>query len=202
MNEHAIDAESQSALGSMETATGILRQEHKEILRALDLVEDAAGRLVRSENIPPYVLDDLVEFLRLFADHCHHSKEEDLLFPLLVRKGLPRTNGPIDAMLWEHVQGRGLIRQMSSAADKYREGGREAGLLWAKAARAYAKLLREHVQKEDNVLFRIAEQMLSSAEQLQMASEFALLDNETIGVGMHQRLYSLVDRLEIDMHSI
>ena len=63
------------------------------------------------------VLANLQEFFRLFADQCHHGKEEELLFPLLEQKGIPRTGGPIGVTLHEHEEGRALVRQMGDAVE-------------------------------------------------------------------------------------
>src|SRR3989304_1422677 len=101
----------------MTTATGVLRQEHDAILRMLEVAEAVARQLDRGENVPADTLAGLLEFFRLFADRCHHGKEEDLLFPLLEKKGLPRAGGPLGGMLGEHERGRPPVRRMGGAAD-------------------------------------------------------------------------------------
>ena len=90
----------------MATATEILRKEHDAILRMLEVTEQVAEQLDRGEKVAPQTLDGLLEFFRLFADQCHHGKEEELLFPALERKGMPRQTGPIEVMLIEHDHGR------------------------------------------------------------------------------------------------
>src|SRR3990172_610209 len=111
----------------MTAATSTLRKEHEAILKMLDATEAAAQRLEQGERLRPETLAGLLEFFRLFADRCHHGKEEDLLFPLLESKGLPRSGGPIGVMLSEHEQGRPLVRQMADAAEAYGGGAAEAG---------------------------------------------------------------------------
>src|SRR3990172_2858898 len=93
----------------MDTATGILRQEHDAILRMLEVAEAVARQLDRGEDVPAETLAGLLECFRLFADRCHHGKEEDLLFPLLEKKGLPRAGGPIGVMLGGDEDGRALV---------------------------------------------------------------------------------------------
>src|SRR3972149_3104153 len=94
-------------------ATHVLRQEHEAILRMLDAALQAARQLERSQPVEPGVLKGVVEFFQLFADKCHHTKEEDLLFPLLEKKGLPRAGGPVGVMLHEHELGRSLVFVMA-----------------------------------------------------------------------------------------
>jgi hemerythrin-like domain-containing protein len=183
----------------MTTATAILRQEHDAILRMLDAAEEAARLLDLGERVAPETLAGLLEFFRLFADRCHHGKEEDLLFPLLEKKGLPRAGGPIGVMLAEHDQGRALVRQMMEAADAYGSGATQAGRAWAEAARGYAALLREHINKENNVLFVMAENLLSATEQSELARGFEKVEEEKMGAGTHERLHALMEKLAADL---
>ncbi len=176
-------------------ATKVLRDEHEAILRMLEAAEEIARRLDRADRVAPDILNGLIEFFQLFADRCHHGKEEDVLFPLLEAKGLPRAGGPIGVMLDEHDQGRALIRQMVAAAKAYADGATGAGPAWATAARSYVALLGEHILKENNVLFPMAERLLSDAEQRELAEAFEKVEVEKMGAGTHQRLHAKMDRL-------
>ena len=179
----------------MEKAMEVLRKEHKVILKMLDVTDAVAGRLEAGEDMAPETLASLLEFFRLFADRCHHGKEEDLLFPRLQEKGMPRAGGPIAVMLAEHDQGRALIRQMAEAAAVYQVGKTEVAQRWAEAARGYTALLRGHIDKEDNVLFVMAERMLSPAEQNALAEDFEKIEVEKMGVGTHERLHAMMDKM-------
>ena len=179
----------------METATQILRKEHDAILKMLGVTGLVAQKLDRHEAVAPEALAGLLEFFRLFADTCHHGKEEELLFPLLEKKGLPRAGGPIGVMLWEHDKGRALVREMASAGDAYRNGDAASGPRWALAANGYADLLREHIIKENEILFVMAERMLSDAEQRELAAAFDKVEVEKMGAGTHERLHALMDKL-------
>jgi len=179
----------------MFAATQVLRTEHDAILRMLDAAEQVAGQLERGESVSVATLDSLIEFFRLFADRCHHGKEEDLLFPLLEQKGIPREGGPIGVMLHEHVQGRALIKQMVEAAAAYAKGVQGEGLRWAQAARGYADLLRAHIDKENNILFMMAERILTPSEQTSLAESFEKVEIEKLGPGTHERLHAMMEKL-------
>ena len=187
----------------MNAATMILRKEHDAILRMLDVTEEVARQLDARRPIAPEKLFELLEFFRLFADRCHHGKEEDLLFPLLERKGLPRAGGPVGVMLYEHEEGRALVREMIEAAEAFRGGAAEAGGHWAAAARQYAALLRDHIAKENNILFVMAESLLTPAEQDEMAAAFEKVEKEKMGTGTHERLHALMDKLATEiLHTV
>lgn len=185
----------------MTTATAILRKEHDAILRMLDTTEKVARQLDRGERAAPETLTGLLEFFRLFADRCHHGKEEDLLFPLLEKKGLPHAGGPIQVMLMEHEQGRSLIQRMTEAAEAYSGGAAEAGPRWAEAARLYVAMLRQHIYKENNVLFRIAENVLTDTEQRELVAAFEKAEEQKMGPGTHERLHALMGKLTADILS-
>jgi hemerythrin-like domain-containing protein len=183
----------------MNSATATLRKEHEAILKILQATEEGARLLSRGEPVAPATLSGLLEFLRLFADRCHHGKEEEHLFPALERKGLPRSGGPVGVMLHEHEQGRALIRQMGEAAEDYAAGKTQAGQIWADAASSYVYLLRSHIMKEDNILFAMAEQMLTKSEQQELSEAFERVERDKLGPGTHERLHDLMDRLYSEM---
>jgi hemerythrin-like domain-containing protein len=171
-----------------------LRHEHEAILKMLEAAEDVARQLECGERVAKSVLDDLLEFFRLFADRCHHGKEEELLFPVLERKGIPRYGGPLGVMLEEHERGRALISEMLEGTQAYASGAEDAGRRWARAARDYVALLGAHINKENNVLFVMAERVLTSEEQHELARAFEKLEVEKMGAGTHERLHAKADK--------
>jgi hemerythrin-like domain-containing protein len=183
----------------MDTATNVLRNEHKAILRMLEATEETAKRIRHGDNIAPAILSGLLEFLRTFADRCHHGKEEDCLFPLLEQRGLPRGGGPVDVMLHEHEQGRELIRSMTAASEAYAAGRKDAALQWGEAAAKYAVLLRNHIDKENNVLFVMADRLLSESDQKSLVEAFEGIETDKLGAGTHERLHKLMDRLHAEI---
>jgi hemerythrin-like domain-containing protein len=179
----------------MAQPTAILRQEHEAVTRMLEAAEQAAGKLDRGEPVRPDLLGGIGEFFELFVDRCHHGKEEELFFPALAKKGMPVHGGPIGVMLHEHEEGRQLARQMKELASAYEKGDREAGKGWASAARRYAQLLREHILKENQVLFPMAEGILSPAEEEALAAQFEQLEIEKMGRGTHERLHARMAKI-------
>ena len=180
---------------AVKTATDILRHEHEAIVRMLDVSGVVAERLAAGTKIEPEILSQLLEFFHLFADRCHHGKEEELLFPLLERKGLLRAGGPIGVMLDEHTQGRAQMERMTAAAEAYRNGDANAGQRWASAMNRYAALLRQHIDKENHILFELADRLMTPAEQAEMVAAFERSEIEKMGAGTHQRLHALMDQL-------
>ena len=180
---------------AVKSATDILRREHDAIVRMLDVSAAVADRLSAGRRVEPEILGQLLEFFRLFADRCHHEKEEELLFPLLERKGLLRAGGPIGVMMDEHEQGRAQMGRMTAAAEAYRNGDPDAGRHWAGAMQRYATLLRQHIDKENQILFMLADRLMSAAEQEEMVAAFERAEIEKMGAGTHERLHALMENL-------
>ncbi len=105
-----------------ETATSRLRDEHQLILQVADAMQALLASAEGPDGLDLEAIGDCVTFIRLFADACHHGKEEDLLFPELEAAGLPRNQGPIAVMLYEHQQGRAFAQQMADALAPARQG--------------------------------------------------------------------------------
>lgn len=152
-------------------ATQVLRREHDLIERVLGLLADTCDRLDRGERVPEEFFSWVVEFIRDFADGSHHHKEEEVLFPLLESRGIPREGGPIGCMLHEHELGRDCVRRMREAL----LGPMQIPQFVA-AARDYVVLLHQHIFKENNVLFAMAERCLSTDDDLAAAARYQTME--------------------------
>lgn len=143
--------------------TRVLVEEHKLILRMIALLEKNAPETAanRYHNWQFYL--DSVDFIRNYADRFHHAKEEDILFKALVDNGMPRENSPVAAMLMEHDQGRAYVLAMETAAQQAQSGNKDTYQAIADNALAYAALLRDHIAKEDDILYPLAERVIPEA---------------------------------------
>ncbi len=168
------------------TPTAALRHEHEVILRAVGLLERLAPQVAAGAPGVRPTLGRLVEFFQTFADRCHHAKEEQHLFPALERRGIPRDGGPVGVMLAEHEEGRRLLAAMTG------DDAAAAG----EAARAYAALLRGHIDKENSVLFPMAEHVLADEEQQALLRAFEAIEDAVAGPGVHERLLAELAALE------
>ncbi len=169
--------------------TEILSSEHRVIEQVLDCLEALAGRARDEGRLDVERTTIVLEILRTFADRCHHGKEEDRLFPMLVARGMSSHHGPIAVMLDDHRSGREHIRRMAeacAAADATR---------FVPAAYGYVALLRDHIAKEDGVLFPMAESMLDEAAREVLLESFRVFEHHDLGPGTHERMLRMADEL-------
>jgi len=177
-------------------ATEILMDEHRVIERVLDALAVAADRLARGDPIDATFFLDAAEFIRGFADGCHHHKEEGVLFPAMHAAGMPTHGGPIGVMLAEHEEARALTRALREGAQRMASGDRAAVAQVVNAAREYVRLLRAHIQKEDQILFPMADQAIPASQHARVEQEFDRVEREESGADAHTKYHALAERLE------
>lgn len=175
----------------MSQAIDDLRHEHEAILFALKLLERMSQRLTAGELVEQSDLLAFLNFLKEFADKCHHGKEEGILFPAMVEAGIPQQGGPIGVMLHEHVAGREWIARMDASLNPVVNAAS-----FAAAAQGYGTLLQAHIQKENEVLFPMAEKVLGAAKLDQIFQAFEAHEAQVIGQGRHEELHALLKTLK------
>lgn len=173
----------------------VLMQEHRVIESALDALETAANRLEHGESVRPQFFIDAAEFIRDFADGCHHRKEEGVLFGAMVEAGAPAAGGAIEMMLEEHEEGRRYTRAMRDAALRLERGDSAARTDIIANAKRYVALLRDHITKEDEMLFPMAAEMIPASRDGELLERFEQVEAEDSGSGAHARLMTLAAEL-------
>jgi hemerythrin-like domain-containing protein len=158
--------------------TKVLMDEHRVIERVLDCLERMTRTAETAGRLDGESARQAIAFFRGYADRCHHAKEEDLLFPMMETKGFPAETGPLAVMRDEHETGRACIRKMDEALDGATAGDAEALQAFARNARAYAAMLREHIQKEDHCLFPMADEALNADDRQELAERFERVDRD------------------------
>jgi hemerythrin-like domain-containing protein len=180
-------------------ATDELMAEHRVIEKVIAVLENGAQKLEQGQAVRPGLFIEATDFIKGFADGCHHKKEEGVLFPAMVAFGVPSEGGPVGVMLAEHEQGRYFTRNLRAAAQRLEAGDASARDEVINNARGYSMLLRQHIMKEDRILFPMAGQVLPPAEQDRVADGFEHIEHEETGAGVHERYLALVDKLTLEV---
>lgn len=177
------------------TATELLKHEHQAILIVIGATEKEAATIGMTGKVHADTVRQMADFLKNFVDRCHHSKEEKHLFAAMHAHGMSMDSGPLAVMLREHEQGRVHVRAIAEAVGK-------TGIPSASSARkvkdelsAYAVLLRGHIDKEDNVLYPMADRLLKADEQNALMQAFERVESEEMGAGVHERYHTWIETL-------
>jgi hemerythrin-like domain-containing protein len=178
----------------------MLMKEHRLIERALDAMEGWVTTLgPGSESDDKAELARFVSFIREFADAYHHSKEEDILFVAMVEHGFPRQGGPIAMMLHEHDLGRSLVGVLDGLAQQSTTWSKEDRGTLARTVQELSTLLRQHIQKEDQILYPMADARLPEPVKEEMFRRFQAFEEQQTSTGEQQRLRALGNAL-IEAH--
>ncbi len=171
-----------------------LIHEHDVILLVVAAARREAERLRSGGGVDKEKVEKIVDFVRTFADACHHGKEEDLLFTRLEERGFSREMGPVAVMLLEHEQGRNAIRQVVANLEQAAQGDRDAVSQVAAGLASWAELLEQHIYKENNILFPMAQQVLSARDIQELEEGFAKVERERFA-GAHERYHAVACEL-------
>ena len=176
----------------MSKAIDDLKHDHEAILSALGILDQIAIDIDKDHNPSKADLVSFIGFLKEFADKCHHGKEEGILFPAMTEAGIPERGGPIGVMLSEHIQGRDFIKQMEHAlASTIDYKG------FAVAAKKYSSLLGSHIEKENSILFPMAERTLEATQLESLYASFEEHEERVIGHGRHEELHRTLKELRL-----
>jgi hemerythrin-like domain-containing protein len=173
----------------------ILKHEHRVIERVLRALEGICFRLSYKETIATEVLAVIVDFISEYVDSYHHAKEEAHLFPALQRQGIIRDGGPLGIIEHEHVVERDLIDELKIAIEGLKEKNDGSRKVFIGTAHRYIKHLINHMQQEDAILFRLADELLNSVEAESLIMSFRLAEKE-FGEGVVKRYEEVATKLE------
>jgi PAS domain S-box-containing protein len=169
----------------------LLRQDHEVTERVFAAMET---KFSAPDGPPPSLVGLLVDYLH-YVDHCHNQKEELHLFPRLEEKGMPRHGGPLGVMLQEHDRAREILSRLVPLATAYAAAADRRTLPELRGAFAeYAALCKDHFWKENDILYPMAQRMLSDAEAAGVVAGIEEVE-ASLGAGTRERYYRIADEI-------
>ncbi len=175
--------------------TETLKHEHEIITVALDAADREARQIHDTGTVRPAAVEMMLDFFPNFADRCHHAKEEKVLFPRMEERGVPAQGGPIGVMLHEHELGRQYLRACREALPGAKAGDRAAVAALGENLAGYVRLLRGHIDKENGILFPMANRVLTADDQKELEAAFDRVEAEEIGEGVHEKYHEMAEKL-------
>ncbi|QGA69132.1 hemerythrin domain-containing protein [Sulfolobus sp. E11-6] len=156
-----------------------LMDEHNVILKALDVLNVIDAKMDNIQDIKT-----IINFIKNFVDDCHHVKEEKVLFNFLEQKGM--VGGPTYVMVYEHNKLRDLISKIEAEYSEPQNLREDLNNL--------IMLLASHIDKENNVLFPTAENLISDDEDKVIYNKFEKIE-ENFGKEKHEKYIELINEL-------
>lgn len=174
-----------------------LKHEHRVIEKALRALDGVCARLQWGNHVPSEVLARLADFIRTFADRNHHGKEEIYLFPLLQKHGLVQNGGSLGALTREHQIENELSTEMHRAIEGYRGADPMARQHFIESASKYSRHLLSHIDKEDEIIIRLADELFDEKDLASLSAGFQLAESE-FGAGAIEKYEGIASELERD----
>lgn len=176
-----------------DSPTELLRIDHRVIEQVLDALENISMQIGRGVAVPRESIEEMIVFSQTFVDACHHGKEESCLFPCLERRGIPR-DGPIGVMLYEHQVGREYVKKIQQQLAEYRRSESNATQL-ARLCLEYAAHLRQHIFKEEGILFRMGDGVMDDKDRKSSINCYERAEEEKVGRGKHEEMLKLAEKI-------
>ena len=176
-------------------ATRVLKEDHREIRQMLSILEEMCNRLAAGNRIEPKHFAFIIEFLGLFAIEYHHTNEE-ILINAMRRAGAPAGGTPIDRIEDDHDLLRGMLDQLNHAVAAYTRGDPHAWIDVVDHGRRLTETMFDHMQKEDYIMYYMADIHLSEQEQAELMVDFARLEDLQVISGKKSRFARLRTELE------
>lgn len=173
----------------------ILKQDHRIIERGLRALDGLCLHLEWGMPLGPESLSQIVDFTSNFIDRFHHAKEEKYLFPALLRHGITEEGGPLSAMKHEHQIETALTSELGRAIEGCNNGDVDAIKRFVEAACRYSSHLIGHMQKEEAILFRVADEMLDEEEKTSLMADFRKAESE-LGADVYEKYERIATELE------
>ena len=166
----------------MSKATEILSDEHRLIEQVMNALEGIVMIAQENQRLDIQAASQALDFIKTFADGFHHAKEENDLFVQMEERGMSRDAGPLAVMLHEHNVGRDCVVTMRNNLMGAATGDAPALASFIEAVDDYVALLRNHIMKEDRILYPMSDNVLSEADQDAMLARFQALGEKEVAL--------------------
>jgi len=176
----------------MEKASQNLMSDHRDISLTLNILEKICNLLKTNREADLVDITRLIYFIKIFADECHHGKEEKLLLPAINEVAVRRQRELIEELLTEHVKLRSLIKSMQDSilGDSVRID------TFLQSSIVYIDLMRNHIEKENYDLFPFCDTRLSERKQVELLKKFKTFENGVIGNEYYPVFHAMLEKFE------
>ena len=167
---------------------GPLISEHRLIERMLALMQRDFQRIKDNVAVDPefafvdpVFIDTAVDFFRTYTDHCHHRKEEDILFPALSTKELsPEHRRVMEELIQDHVWAREATEKLLKANESYLREHQGATAAILTLLEQLTDFYPQHMAKEDLNFFTPVMDYFSKEEQEALLGKIWEFDRKMI----------------------
>jgi hemerythrin-like domain-containing protein len=146
--------------------------EHRRIERMIEVMRRHLAEVRDKQTVDHDLINQMVDFIRMYADRCHHGKEEDILFRDAEKKNLSHDHRRVlQELIDEHQWARGVTKALVEANDRHRQGDAGALETIVDSLKKLTGFYPDHIEKEDRHFFLPLMDYFSQEEQDAMLAE-------------------------------
>jgi hemerythrin-like domain-containing protein len=173
---------------------GMLMKEHRLIEKVVSVWKKELDNIAKNGSANLCLIELAIDFMKTYADRCHHGKEEDILFRDLKKKPLSSELKKIlEELLEEHKIARKTIGDLVAAKSKYSCGEKGSLDVITNSIKLITELYPNHIEKEDKHFFLPCMNYFTQQEQDKMIEEFGEFDQMLI----HEKYKLMVEGMKI-----
>ena len=173
--------------------------EHRLIEQVISMIEKESEVISATGKVNIPLLTNMVDFMRTYADKCHHGKEEGILFDVLEKKDMDvEHRAMMDKLIDDHRRSRELTSNLNDLLTLFIRGERAAVENVVENLQTLASIYPDHIRREDKLFFPIAMKYLSTEEREDMLRQFKEFDARLI----HDHYKAEVGRMKAQMGAV
>ena len=177
---------------------GPLMIEHRLIERMIDVMQGQLSVIEKEKKLDGEFLEMAVDFIRTYADRCHHGKEEDILFRELGIKQLKDEHRhTMEELVEDHRWGRKMTARLVEANRRYIHGDVDSISAVTECIRSLIQFYPKHIEKEDKHFFIPCMSYFTESEQEDILKEEWEFDRNLI----HEKYRNIVIVAEKELTS-
>jgi len=176
--------------------TDNLMSEHDDIKELLKIMSKIAGNIKSNNVFYTSDVEDIIEFLNFFIEKSHHGKEE-VYYPKLESYGVLKDTDLLSVMMDEHTLSRNYLKDIYTCVENCKVGNYFSGEMLAESLINYVLVIENHMQKEENIIFPLADRMLSDEKQDEISKEFEKVEESLVQHGFQVHYHDLLIKLQL-----
>lgn len=155
-----------------QSAIQIIRAEHRALTSVLQAMLDLSAKMGEHPTPADFAaLRAIVFYIDEFPERLHHTKESELLFPMVLRAA-PEAAEAIARLDEEHESGERAIRELEHDLLAWEQMGEARRARFVDSARRYAEFYRNHLELEETRILPLAQRALDDAQWRELNAAF------------------------------
>ena len=155
-------------------ALRVISEEHRNLWRIATTIDQVADEMEAGSKVDPAFFTSIFDYIEQFMDACHHTKEDDFLFPVL-RQRSAEAALILDRLQAEHRNGPEVLKSLREQLAATATGALD-NAAFAAALRIYTGSLKNHIRTEEKDAIPLAREALTAADWAEI--DRAFLDND------------------------